>query len=87
MARIIHSAARHDLPVSLCGEMSSDPAAVALLLGMGIRSLSMSAAHVPRIKSLIRRVDMAQMQQLCSAVSSMDDAGEIRAFVEKELPA
>lgn len=87
IARIIEIAAKHDLPLSVCGEMSSDPIAVVLLMGLGIRTLSMSAAQLPRIKGLIRRMDMAHARRLCVAVESMNDAGEIRAFVEKEMAA
>jgi phosphoenolpyruvate-protein phosphotransferase len=50
IVRIVKVADQLDLPVSLCGEMSSDPDAVVLLLGMGIRTLSLSAAQLPRIK-------------------------------------
>ena len=52
LARIADMAHKHHLPVSVCGEMASDPVAVVLLIGMGIRQLSMSAAKIPLIKSI-----------------------------------
>ena len=41
-------------PVSVCGEMADDPAAVLLLMGMGVDSLSMSTGSIGRIKWVIR---------------------------------
>src|SRR5690606_10608653 len=51
--RVVCIAKQHTLPLSLCGEMASDPLAVILLVGMGIETLSMSATKLPRIKYLI----------------------------------
>ena len=45
------------LPVSLCGDMASQPENYALLAGMGYRRLSMAAAMMPVIKELHRRID------------------------------
>lgn len=46
--QVIEGAHRQNKPVSVCGEMASDPAAALLLVGMGIDSLSMSASSLPR---------------------------------------
>ena len=85
IARIIDTAEKNDLPLSLCGEMSSDPVAVVLLIGLGVRTLSMSAAQLPKIKWLIRSIDIEKARSLAAEVKSMNDAGEIRKFVEEEL--
>ena len=57
--RILELAGAHGLPVSLCGEMASDPVAVVLLLGLGLRTLSMSATKIPQIKWLIRSLPVS----------------------------
>ena len=44
------SAQRNDIACSICGEMAGDPRLVPVLLGLGIRELSMSAASIPRVK-------------------------------------
>ena len=66
------------LPVSVCGELASDPIAVVFLIGMGITQLSMSAARIPLIKSLVRAVSVYDAQQLLSNARQLDRASAIR---------
>ena len=77
---IINHARRCQLPVSVCGEMSSDPVAVMLLLAMGVRKLSMSSAKLPMIKWLIRSVTLAETEKYLQAVLKLDNATSIRAL-------
>tara|TARA_R110002110_G_scaffold303525_1_gene517585 strand:+ start:2418 stop:4691 length:2274 start_codon:yes stop_codon:yes gene_type:complete len=83
--RIVASARELQLPLSLCGEMSSDPAAVVLLAGMGIRTLSMSAAHLPRIKWLIRHLALADARRLLGQALQLPDSTSIRALLDNHL--
>lgn len=83
--RIVNSARQCQLPVSLCGEMAADPVAVVLLLGMGIRSLSLSAAKLPGIKSLIRSLSIASACDLLDQALQMDCVADIRALVDDAL--
>lgn len=63
----IEAGARAGLPVSICGEMGADPRLTALLIGLGIREISVGAASVPRIKRRIRELSMQ------AAVAHADD--------------
>ncbi|WP_027857609.1 phosphoenolpyruvate--protein phosphotransferase [Marinobacterium jannaschii] len=74
-----------NLPVSLCGEMASDPAAVILLLGMGFDTLSLSAYNIPKIKWLIRCVSRELAQKLYRDASMMSSEADIRALLREEL--
>lgn len=85
IARVAQYAKDLSLPVSVCGEMSSDPAAVLLLLGMGIRNLSMSAAQLPRIKWLVQRVDGNMTHALLEACRKLPDASAIRDHLQEFL--
>jgi phosphotransferase system enzyme I (PtsI)/phosphotransferase system enzyme I (PtsP) len=85
IVRIVKVADQLDLPVSLCGEMSSDPDAVVLLLGMGIRTLSLSAAQLPRIKWLIRATDTADAKALCDRALGLADSADIRVLTRNYL--
>ncbi len=77
--------ARHQVPVSVCGEMAADPAAVILLLGMGLDSLSISATALPRVKWVIRNVSFKRAKQLLEEVEGLEDAHAIRAVLHEEL--
>lgn len=85
IARIARYAEELSLPVSVCGEMSSDPAAVLLLLGMGIRTLSMSSARLPRIKWLVQHVDGAQTRALLEECRGLPGAAAIRTRLRRHL--
>lgn len=81
--QMIHDQCRDlKLPVSVCGEVASDPAAVLLLMSIGYRSLSLSSFNIPRIKHLIRSVHMKDVSPLIDQVKSMHDEKDIRTFLE-----
>jgi phosphotransferase system enzyme I (PtsP) len=74
-----------DKPVSVCGEMSGDPAAVVLLIGMGIDSLSMSASSLNRAKWVIRNITTQDAGRYLDEVLNMEDAPHIREYLYKVL--
>ncbi|MFV0277861.1 MAG: phosphoenolpyruvate--protein phosphotransferase, partial [Parahaliea sp.] len=85
VARTTRIAGEVGLPLSLCGEMASDPAAVLVLAGLGIRTLSMSASKIPRIKWLLRSIAAADAANLAQQVLEMEDAIEIRELLQEAL--
>ena len=82
---IAKEAHRYRLKVSLCGEMASDPAAVILLLGMGIDTLSMSAFNIPKVKWIIRTISHKQAKKLLVKVLTQEKEECIRKLLEEEL--
>ncbi|VAX10418.1 FIG001592: Phosphocarrier protein kinase/phosphorylase, nitrogen regulation associated [hydrothermal vent metagenome] len=85
MMQVVESARVYDKPVSVCGEMAGDPAAVILLVGMGIESLSMSVASLPRIKWVVRNLSSERAAEILSAVLIMEDPHSIRAYLHEQL--
>lgn len=83
--RTLDLASKHNLSVSLCGEMAADPVAVVLLLGMGLRTLSMSAAKLPQVKWLIRSLPLNMAEGLVSRALTCPYPAEIREMVRTEL--
>lgn len=77
----VQSAKRHNIPVSVCGEMAGDPAAALVLIGMGVDSLSMSASSLTRIKWVIRNVSQKRTQEILKEVLEMEDAQTIRQYL------
>ena len=75
------AARRAQTPISVCGEMASDPIMVALLVGMGFRSFSMAAAAVPMIKQKLRAVDSREAAAIARRALREDSADGVRALL------
>jgi phosphocarrier protein len=74
------AAATAGLPVSVCGGLASDPAAVPILIGLGVRTLSVAPARIPDIKALVRRLDAAACRELAARACAAASAAEVRAL-------
>ena len=70
------------LPLSLCGEMAGDPRYTALLLGLGLRDLSMASTQLPRVKQRIRRLDLGEATRRAGAIMDQSDSGRIAALLD-----
>ena len=75
------AALRMRMPVSVCGEMASNPSFVKLLLGMGLRSFSMNASAVPRVKQAVRGLDIDECARFARRVMEQADPAAIRDMV------
>ncbi len=82
---VVDKAHSRDTPVSLCGEMASDPAAVVLLLGMGLDGLSVSSASLPRVKWVVRSVSQSWARELLEHALTLDDGSAIRGLLNQAL--
>ena len=71
------------IPVTVCGEMAGEPMIAPILLGLGIRELSMSAVSVPEVKAAIRAMTVTEAQALIERVNKLATAAEIRAMVSE----
>lgn len=71
----------HDRPVSLCGEMGGNPLYVLLLLGLGLRTFSVSAPLVPEVKKLIRSVSLTDAEVIATQVMSMSNSRDVTAYL------
>jgi phosphocarrier protein FPr len=70
-----------DRSVSVCGEVATDPAAIPMLLGLGVRSLSVTPAAIASVKQAVRAVDLAHAGELASRALRCASAREVRALV------
>jgi len=78
----IEAAARRRIPVGICGEMAGEPRYVALLLGLGLRELSMSPGNLPRVKHRIRNLDIVAATRRAEAIMDQSDSGRIAALLD-----
>lgn len=84
--RLIHgtvtAARKYNVRVSVCGEMAGDPVLVPLLLGLGVDELSCAPPLVPAVKHLVRRLKLAETQELATFALSCESSSEILARCE-----
>jgi len=85
IAHTIEQAVKHNIDVSMCGEMAGDLRATPLLVGMGLRSLSMTASGIPHVKRAILHGSFVRAQEITAAVMRMDDAGQIKEYLNHEV--
>jgi phosphoenolpyruvate-protein phosphotransferase (PTS system enzyme I) len=78
---VVEAGARRGRPVSVCGAMASDPLATVLLLGMGIRELSMEASALPEVREAICRITLHEAEAMVLETLEMPTAGEIETAV------
>jgi phosphotransferase system enzyme I (PtsI) len=76
------AALRLRMPVSICGELAAAPKLTPLLLGLGVRSLSMNASAVPKVKQVIRSVEIGACVRFARRVMEQGDSERIRALVD-----
>jgi phosphotransferase system enzyme I (PtsI) len=79
LKRIVDDSHRVNVPVGVCGEMAGDPNYAALLLGLGIDSLSMAPPSIPAVRFLIRAMTMADARELATQALAMTSSREIFA--------
>ncbi len=76
-------AATRGVPVSVCGGLAADPLAAPILVGLGVRTLSVPPARVPAIKALVARLTLPAVQDLAAAALSATSAAEVRGLARR----
>jgi len=66
------------IPFQVCGEMAADPAASLLLVGMGYSELSMNVGSYARVKRVLSRFELRQMQQLVAQTAEFETAAKVK---------
>lgn len=85
LVQIVDAAHQAKKPISICGEMASDPLAIPLLLAIGFDALSMNSFSIPRIKSVIRQINFQQAKKILVQILAMDSALAIRKHLNEAL--
>jgi phosphotransferase system enzyme I (PtsI) len=79
---VIDSARAAGIEISLCGEMAADPGFALLLVGLGLRRLSMSPRQIPEVKTWIREATVAELNDLSLRCLEHSTAGEVQRHLE-----
>ena len=72
-------------PVTVCGEMAADPAAAAVLLGLGFTSLSVSLAAYPRMKEAIGSLSVGRLRELAGEIMKMESPKDVEDRVRATI--
>ncbi|MDD3371551.1 MAG: phosphoenolpyruvate--protein phosphotransferase, partial [Alphaproteobacteria bacterium] len=80
----VASAWRANIPVALCGEVAGDPRATTLLLGLGLRELSMAPLRLPAVKNEIMQTALPQASEFAEKVLSKVNQQEIIDLLQKK---
>jgi len=81
----IQVAKKHEVPISMCGQMSGNPLYTMLLLGLGLRSLSVTPAALPEIKQVCRRVDISACERVAHRALELESARDVKTYLKEEL--
>jgi len=81
----IEIADRRGKPISMCGQMCGNPLYTMLLLGMGLRSLSVTPGAIPEIKNICRQVSLEDCRAVAERAMTMENARDIKAYLNEEL--
>jgi len=81
IAMTAEAGAASGVPTAVCGELAAEPAATALLLGLGVEELSMSPPAIASVKDAVRAVDLDGAKALASKALACATAAEVRQLL------
>jgi phosphotransferase system enzyme I (PtsI) len=79
----VETAVKNDIEISICGELAGNPEAVPLLIGMGLRILSVSPGQIPAIKKTVRNLTISECEALAQKVLKQKKHEDIDRIVSK----
>jgi phosphoenolpyruvate-protein phosphotransferase (PTS system enzyme I) len=81
---VVKAAQKHGVGVNVCGEMSGEPIYTLLLLGMGLRQLSVTPHNIPEIKKIIRSVTLEEAKQVAQEALRLETARDVNNYLREQ---
>lgn len=81
---VIRAGRRHEIPVSLCGEVAGDIQFTLLLMGLGLRTLSVTPSRLPYLKRIVRSVDIPTCERLARTACSFESERQVTAYLRDQ---
>ncbi len=82
---VAEAANRMQIPINVCGEMASNPAQVIVLLGLGLRDLSMTPSAIPAIRRLVRSIDYEMARNIAAHAITLTTPAEVHRYIQAHL--
>ena len=83
--RVVDVAKMYGKPVSLCGQMGSSPANALLLLGLGLRSLSVAPGMILQIKKVCGNVTIKECEEIAQNAMFKETSSSMRVYLQSEF--
>ena len=82
--QVVQAARQHSIEVSVCGEMSGEPIYTMLLLGLGLRQLSVTPHSIPEIKQIIRSITIEEANQVAQEALRQETARDVNNYLRDQ---
>ncbi|GJM18563.1 MAG: phosphoenolpyruvate-protein phosphotransferase [Phycisphaeraceae bacterium] len=82
---VVRASNRYEIPTSCCGEAAGDLEFAPLLLGLGVRTLSVTPSGIPQLKRLIRALSLSDCERIAKKAISFDSETEAADYVRDHL--
>jgi phosphotransferase system enzyme I (PtsI) len=81
---VVRAAKKHGTDVNVCGEMSGEPVYTMLLLGMGLRQLSVTPHNIPEIKKIVRSITLEEATQVAQEALRLETARDVNNYLREQ---
>lgn len=82
---VIRAAQRQGIGVGVCGEMSGDPIYAPLLIGLGLRQMSVAPHKIPEIKKVVRGLSLKEAHRISGRVQRLDNARDVTSYLRDRV--
>ncbi|MCE9531661.1 MAG: phosphoenolpyruvate--protein phosphotransferase [Planctomycetes bacterium] len=82
--RVVQAADNQGIEVNVCGEMSGDPIYTMLLLGLGLRQLSVTPQNLPEIKKIIRLISLDDARRVAAEALNLETARDVTNYLRDQ---
>ncbi|HVI42207.1 MAG TPA: phosphoenolpyruvate--protein phosphotransferase [Anaerovoracaceae bacterium] len=72
-------------PISICGEMGGEPLATSVLIGLGLRKLSMNSLSIAAVKKRITEINIHKAERMAKTVMGLSTAAQVENFLKSEM--
>lgn len=80
----IRAGKHYKVDTSICGEIAGEPTYTMLLIGFGLRTLSLVPSQIPQVKRIVRSVDIGQCERLARKVGSFDSERQVLHYLREQ---
>jgi phosphoenolpyruvate-protein phosphotransferase (PTS system enzyme I) len=81
---VVDAARMQGTGVNVCGEMSGDPLFTPLLVGLGLRQLSLAPNNLPAVKAVVRRLDVGDAERIAAEALTLESARDVVNYLLRE---